>query len=157
MKRVKKQKAPKPKEEKQLDLGMKDPFKNKILKIKGKTDVMLLQFEVKKFFKDSFFWFIIVSDTVMLAQQGFWLYNNIQRFPSLTAILNYNLTPENRIVSKHFLYIFPIITLLSIIIGTIVTIKYYNKEKMLTKFILLCTLLASVSGSIMLIHLTLNY
>jgi len=157
MKRVKKQKTPKPKEEKQLDLGMKDPFKNKILKIKGKTDVMLLQFEVKKFFKDSFFWFVIVSDMIMLVQQGFWLHNNIEKFPSLTPILNYNLSSENRITNRDFLYIFPIITLLSLIIGIIVTAKYYNKEKMLIKFILLCTVLASVSASIMLIHLTLNY
>jgi len=156
MKRVKKQKAPK-QEEKQLDLGIKDPFKNKIYKIKGKTDTMILQFEVKKFLKDNFFWFIIVTNTVMLAQQGLWLHNNIQRFPSLTPILNYNLSPENRIASKYFLYIFPIITLLSIIISVIVTTKYYNKEKMLTKFILLCTLLTSISGSIILIHLTLNY
>lgn len=156
MKRVKKQKTPK-QEEKQLDLGIKDPFKNKIYKIKGKTDAMVLQFEVKKFLKDSFFWFVIVSNTVLLVQQGLWLYNNIDRFPSLTPILNYNLSAENRVTDKHFLYIFPIISLLSIIIGTIVTMKYYNKEKMLTKFILLCTLLASVSGSIVLIQLTLNY
>jgi len=156
MKRVKKQKAPK-QEEKQLDLGIKDPFKNRIFRIKGKTDAMILQFEVRKFLKDSFFWFVIVVDTIMLVQQGLWLYSNISKFPSLTPILNYNLAAENRITDKHFLYIFPIITLLSIIIGTIVTIKYYNKEKMLTKFILLCTLLASVSGSVILIHLTLNY
>jgi len=156
MKRVKKQKTPK-QEEKQLDLGIKDPFKNKIYKIKGKTDAMVLQFEVKKFLKDSFFWFVIVLNTILLIQQGLWLHNNIDKFPSLTPILNYNLSAENRVTEKYFLYIFPIISLLSIIIGTIVTMKYYNKEKMLTKFILLCTLLASVSGSLVLIQLTLNY
>jgi hypothetical protein len=156
MKRVKKQKAPK-QEEKQLDLGMKDPFKNKILKIKGKTDTMLLQFEVKKFLKDAFYWFIIVSNSVLLIQQGLWLHENIGKFPSLTPVLNYNLNAELRVTNKYFLFIFPIITLIGIIIGIIVTVKYYNKEKMLTKFILLCTLLASVSGSIMLIQLTLNY
>lgn len=156
MKRVKKQKAPK-QEEKQLDLGIKDPFKNKIFKIKGKTDTMLLQFEVKKFLKDAFYWFVIVSNTVMLIQQGLWLHENISKFPSLTPVLNYNLDAESRVTDKNFLYIFPIITLISIIIGVIVTVKYYNKEKMLTKFILLCTLLASISGSIMLIQLTLNY
>ncbi len=156
MKRVKKQKAPK-QEEKQLDLGIKDPFKNKIFKIKGKTDTMLLQFEVKKFLKDAFYWFVIVFNTVMLIQQGLWLHENISKFPSLTPVLNYNLDAESRVTNKYFLYIFPIITLISLIIGVIVTVKYYNKEKMLTKFILLCTLLASISGSIMLIQLTLNY
>jgi len=156
MKRAKKQKAPKP-EEKQLDLGMKDPFKNKVLRIKSRTDVLLLQIEVRKFLKDAFFWFVIVSNTVMLGQQGLWLHDNTQRFPSITPILNYNLSPENRLANRYFLYIFPIITLIGIIVDIVITAKYYNKEKMLTKFILLCTLLASISGSIMLIHLTLNY
>ena len=156
MKRAKKQKAPQ-QEEKQLDLGMKDPFKNKVLKIKGKTDVMLLQIEVKKFLKDAFFWFVIVSNTGMLIQQGLWLYNNIQRFPSLAPVLNYNLMPDDRVTDKNFLFAFPLITLIGIIISIIVTTKYYNKEKMLTKFILLCTFLASISGSIVLIHLTQNY
>lgn len=157
MKRVKKQKAPKQQEERQLDLGMKDPFKNKVLKIKGKTDVMLLQFEVRKFFKDAFFWFVTISDIAMLLQQVFWIRNNIDKFPSLTPILNYNLNATDRIIDKSFLYIFPAITLLGIIISTIITIEYYNKEKMLAKFILLCALLISIASSIMLIYLTFNY
>lgn len=155
MKRVKKQIPPK-QEVKQLDLGIKDPFKNKILKIKGKTDVMILQFEVRKFLKDTFFWFVVVFDAIMLLQQGFWLYKNIEKFPLLTPILNYNLTPESRLADRNLLYIIPLISLISIIIGIIATIKYYNKEKVLTRFILLCTLLACVSGSIILIHLTIN-
>ena len=153
MKSAKKTKLP-DEEIKQLDLGIKDPLKNKAFKIKGKADIMLLQFEVKKFLKDAFFWFVGIFNIVMLLQQGLWLYNNIHKFPSLTPILNYNLAPEDRIIDKHFLYIFPIISLISIIVGIIITTRYYNKEKVLTRFILLCTLLTCISGTVMLIHLT---
>lgn len=156
MKKAKKSEKPKEEKVKQLDLGIKDPFKNKIYKIKDKTDNIILQFEVRKFFKDPFFWFVIVFSLVMIAQQIYWIQTNIAKFPSLTPILNYNLSSDARILPKYFLYIFPSISLFSIIVSTIVTARYYNKEKMLSKLVLLCGLLASVSGTIMLIHLTIS-
>ncbi len=156
MKKAKKSEKPKEEQIKQLDLGIKDPFKNKIYKIKGKTDNIILQFEVRKFFKDPFFWFVIVSSLVMLAQQIYWVITHFSQFPTLTPILNYNLSAGVRLLPKEFLYIFPSISLFSIIISTIITSKYYNKEKMLSKLVLLCSLLACVSGTIMLIHLTIS-
>ena len=156
MKKAKKSEKPKEEKVKQLDLGIKDPFKNKIYKIKGKTDNIILQFEVRKFFKDPFFWFVIVFSLVMLAQQIYWIQTNISNFPALTPILNYNLSSDIRLLPKIFLYIFPTISIFSIIVSTIVIAKYYNKEKMLSKLVLLCSLLACVSGTIMLIHLTIS-
>jgi len=156
MKKAKKSEKPKEEKVKQLDLGIKDPFKNEIYKIKGKTDNIILQFEVRKFFKDPFFWFVIVFSLVMLAQQIYWIQTNISNFPALTPILNYNLSSDMRLLPKIFLYIFPMISIFSIIVSTIVIAKYYNKEKMLSKLVLLCSLLACVSGTIMLIHLTIS-
>jgi len=156
MKKAKKSEKPKEEKVKQLDLGIKDPFKNKIYRIKGKTDNIILQFEVRKFFKDPFFWFVIVFSLVMIAQQIYWIQTNISQFPSLTPILNYNLSSDTRLLPKYFLYIFPSISLFSIIVSTIVTARYYNKEKMLSKLVLLCGLLTSISGTIMLIHLTIS-
>ncbi len=156
MKKAKK--SPKPQEEKtkQLDLGIKDPFKNKIYKIKGKTDNLLLQFEVRKFFKDPFFWFVMAFSLVMLAQQIYWIQTHISQFPTLTPILNYNLSADTRLLPKEYLYIFPSISIFSIIISTIITARNYNKEKMLSKLVLLCGFLACISGTIMLIHLTIS-
>lgn len=156
MKKAKKSEKPKEEKVKQLDLGIKDPFKNKIYKIKGKTDNIILQFEVRKFFKDPFFWFVIVFSLVMFAQQIYWIQTNISNFPASTPILNYNLSSDMRLLPKIFLYIFPTISIFSIIVSTIVIAKYYNKEKMLSKLVLLCSLLACVSGTIMLIHLTIS-
>ncbi len=156
MKMAKKSEKPKEEQVKQLDLGIKDPFKNKIYKIKGKTDNLLLQFEVRKFFKDPFFWFVIVLSFTMLAQQIYWVTTHFTQFPTLTPILNYNLSAGARLLQKEFLYIFPSISLFSIIVSTLITSNYYNKEKMLSKLVLLCCLLTCVSGSIMLIHLTIS-
>jgi hypothetical protein len=81
---------------------MKDPLKNKILKIKGKTDKALLHFEVRKFFKDPLFWFVSVFNLIMVAQQIYWIYTHIIIFPAITPILNYNLSPGLRLASKEF-------------------------------------------------------
>jgi hypothetical protein len=156
MKMTKKSEKPEAEEAKQLDLGIKDPFKNKIYKIKGKTDNFLLQLEVRKFFKDPFFWFVIVLSFTMLIQQTYWVTTHFAQFPTLTPILNYNLSASARLLQKEFLYIFPFISLFSIIVSTLVTSNYYNKEKMLSKLVLLCCLLACISGSIMLIHLIIS-
>lgn len=156
---MKRNKKPKAQEEKvkQLDLGIKEPFKNKILKIKGKTDIMLLQIEVKKFLKDAFFWFVIVFDIVMTLEQGWIIYTTFSKLPSLIPILNYFLVSLDSLGSKNLLFVFPSISVLTILIGIIVTTKYYNREKMLTKFVLLCSMLTCIAETIILIHLTLGY
>lgn len=156
MKRTKKEKAPEEKV-KQLDLGIKEPFKNKILKVKSKTDVMLLQLEVKKFLKDAFFWFVIVFDFVMTLQQGWIIYTMYNRLPSLVPIFNYYLVSLDSLANKNFIFIFPGISIISLLTGIIITTKYYNREKMLTKFILLCSLLTCIAETIILIHLTGKY
>ena len=156
MKKAKKSSTPKEEKIKQLDLGMKDPFKNKIYKIKGKTDNLLLQFEVRKFFKDPFFWFVMVFNLVMLAQQLYWIQTHISQFPTLTPILNYNLSADARLLPREYLYIFPSISIFSIIMSTIIIVRNYNKEKMLSRLALICSFLTCISGMIMLIHLTIS-
>ena len=142
---------------KQLDLGMKEPFKNKLFKLKGKTDKALLQIEVKKFFKDAFFWFVITFTTAMLLQQGYVIYTSYNRIPTLLPILTYNLDTDKTLTDRNYIFIFPAITLFCYIIAMIVTTKFYNREKMLSKFILLCTLLTGVASTILLVYLIQNY
>ena len=158
MMQVKKNK-PHTKEEipKQLDLGIKDPFKNKILKVKSKTDAKILEFEVRKFLKDLFFWFVLTFNSVMLVQQGILVYQKSNLLPALVPILTYNLASKDKLISRDFLYIFPIVSFLSIITGIVVAMRFYNREKILTQLILLCTLLVCITNTIILIHLTLNY
>lgn len=149
--------APKKEEIKQLDLGIKEPFKNKICKIKGKTEIMLLQIEVKKFLMDSFFWLVTVITTIMLGQQLLLLSQSYKKLPSFMPVLNYNLEADTRLTSKEFIFIFPVMTLICLIMSIVTTAKYYNREKMLSKFILLGTLLVGISSSILLLYLSKDY
>ncbi len=159
MKQVKKKKSSKVPEEKvkQLDLGIKEPFKNKFFKIKNKTDIALLQIEVKKFLRDPFFWFATIFSAGMLLQQCYIIYNTYNIIPKSLPVLTYNLATNGMLADKHFILIYPIITLFCFLLGIIITSKYYNREKVLSKFILLCTLLTAVASTILLVYLTQNY
>jgi hypothetical protein len=142
---------------KQLDLGIKEPFKNRFLNIRRKTSGVLLQLEVKKFLKDVFFWFVTVTNTMMLVLQGYVLFIHFNNIPTIIPILNYYRDSIDRLVNKEYLFIFPAITTFSILLEIFVIARYYNKEKVLAKFILFCSLLTSISSSIVLLYLVQNF
>lgn len=137
----------------QLGLKIKEPLKNKFFKIKGKTDSFLTQLEVRKFLKDIFFWFVLIISLLMIAYQVYLIVINLDNLPSLLPILRYNIAASAKLTSKIYLIIYPAISLLSLAVATFLAIKIYNREKFLTKLLLLATLLCSVSTTISLIQL----
>lgn len=137
----------------QLGLKIKEPFKNKFFKIKGKTDSLLIQLEVRKFLKDIFFWFVLVISLLMIAYQVYIIVVNLNSLPSLLPILRYNIAASAKLTSKIYLVIYPAISLVSLAAATFLTIRVYNREKFLTKLLLLSALLCCVSMTISLIQL----
>lgn len=137
----------------QLGLKIKEPFKNKFFKIKGRTDSLLIQLEVRKFLKDIFFWFVLVISLLMVAYQVYIIVVNLNSLPSLLPILRYNIAASAKLTSKIYLVIYPVISLVSLAAATFLTIRVYNREKFLTKLLLLSALLCCVSMTISLIQL----
>ena len=140
-------------EEKQLDLGIKEPFKNRFYKIKGKTDKAVQRLEVRKYLKDPLTWAVIIIGIILIATQGYYIYQNWDKFPTLIPIFKYQLQNIEKLAPKEFILTFPIISFVSLIFTTVVTSKYYSREKYLTKFLLVATLLNILSQSIILFEL----
>lgn len=143
------------KEEKieQLDLGIKEPFKNKFFKIKGKFDATVLRFEVKKFLKDPLIWANVTVNTVLIAQQVYLIYKNIEDLPAYLPIFKYFISIPSKLVTKEFIIIFPIISVSVLLLSLIFASRCYNNEKILTKFLLFASLLCVLAQSIILIDL----
>lgn len=137
----------------QLDLKIKEPFKNKYFKIKGKADSFLTQLEVKKFLKDLFFWFVLIISLILILYQIYVIVINLNNLPSLLPILKYNISSSGKLISKIYLIIYPLISFISILVAIFFSIRIYNREKFLTKFLLLSALLCTFSLSISLIQL----
>ncbi len=149
----KKKNSPKEEEISQLDLGIKEPFKNKLFKIKRNIDYAILRFEVKKFLKDPLVWAAFVISITLILQQVLLIYRNIETLPVYIPIFRYFISIPKKLIEKEFIFIFPIISVLSFVISFIFTSRYYNSEKALTKFLLFGLMLCTISQTIILIDL----
>lgn len=152
MRKEKSKKEPQ-EESKQLNLGIKEPFKNRFFKIKRSIDFAVLRFEVRKFLKDPLVWATLVIGLVLIAQQVYLVLENLSDLPVYVPIFRYFLSAEEKLTQKDFIFIFPLISLITLLLSMLFTSRYYNNEKKLTRLLLFSSLLSSISQSLILIDL----
>ncbi|HRY22263.1 MAG TPA: hypothetical protein P5311_00650 [Candidatus Dojkabacteria bacterium] len=152
MKREKSKKEPQ-EESKQLDLGIKEPFKNRFFKIKRSIDFAVLRFEVRKFLKDPLVWATLVIGLVLIGQQVSLILENLSNLPVYVPIFRYFLSAEEKLTQKDYIFIFPLISIITLLLSMLFTSRYYNNEKKLTRLLLFSSLLSSISQSLILIDL----
>lgn len=148
---------PQKEEVKQLDLGIKDPFKNKFFKLKSSIELSILQFEVRKFLKDPLVWGVLVISLILIAQQALLIYQNIDSLPLYIPIFKYFLSAERKLVTTEYILAFPVISAFVLLSSLYLTSRYYNREKTLTKLLLLSILLVTFSQTVTLIDLIRNF
>jgi hypothetical protein len=150
---MKKEKEVQQDEIKQLDLGIKEPLKNKFFKIKGEIDLAILQFEVRKFLKDPLVWASIIISIVLITQQIYLISNNYTSLPVYIPVYRYFISIPRKLVEREYIIIFPIISIIASILSLIFTSRYYNSERLLTKFLLFGLILCNISQTVILIDL----
>jgi ABC-type multidrug transport system permease subunit len=152
MKREKNKKEPQ-EEPKQLNLGIKEPFKNRFFKIKRSIDFAVLKFEVRKFLKDPLVWATLTIGLVLIAQQIYLIFENLPNLPVYVPIFRYFLSAQEKLTQKDYVFIFPLISTVVLSLSMLFTSRYYNNEKKLTRLLLFSSLLSSISQSIILIDI----
>jgi hypothetical protein len=152
MKREKKKKELQ-QEPKQLELGIKEPFKNRFFKIKRSIDFAVLRFEVRKFLKDPLVWATLTIGLVLIAQQISIILENFSTLPVYVPIFRHFLSAEKKLAQRDYIFIFPMISLIALLLSMLFTSRYYNNEKKLTRLLLFSSLLSSISQSLILIDL----
>lgn len=145
------------KEEEQLNLGIKEPFGNRFSKIRNTLSLAILKFEVKKFLKDPLLWATIVLNSILIIHQIYLIINNLSDLPHYLPIYRYFLSIPRKLVGKEHIIIFPTISVISFALSLIFTSRYYNTERILTKFLLFSSLLCTSALSIILIYLTTSF
>lgn len=148
--RKKKEQEEKPK---QLDLGIKEPFKNRFFKIKNSIDLALLKFEVRKFLKDPLVWAALTIGLVLIGYQVYLIVINLDSLPTYVPVFRYFISIPRKLVVKDYIILFPTISIVTLLISFIFTSRYYNSEKSLTKMLLFTSLLCSISQTLILIDL----
>ena len=139
--------------EKQLDLGIKEPFKNRFFKIKRSIDFAILKFEVRKFLKDPLVWATLIITVVLIAQQIYFISTNLAQLPVYVPVFRYFISIPSKLVVKDYIIIFPTISVVGLLLSFLFTSRYYNSEKALTKILLFTSLLCTISQTLILIDL----
>ena len=112
----------------QLDLGIKEPRKNKYYKIKGKIDKKRIQIENRKLFNDPLVWAFITIGIILILQQIRSILISYDTLPTYIEVFRYKLTIDEQLAHKQFINIYPTISILSLVISFIFVILFYNKE-----------------------------
>lgn len=151
---MKKTKDKKPKEKvTQLDFGIKEPFKNKYFKAKGKTEKIVRKIEVKKSLRDPLTWGVVIIGLVLIATQGYLIHLKIDNLPSLLPVFQYQIQHTSKLVDKWYVLIYPIISGVVLLLSIITTSKFYSREVYLSKLLLVVAFLSSLSSTIILVDL----
>jgi hypothetical protein len=140
-------------ETKQLDLGIKEPFKNRFFKVKRSFDFAILKLEIRKFLKDPLVWATLVISLVLIAQQVYLILTNLSTLPLYVPVFRYFISVPQKLVEKDYIIIFPTISVISLLLSFLFTSRYYNSEKTLTKLLLFAALLCTLSQTAILIDL----
>ncbi len=138
---------------KQLDLEIKEPFKNKFYKAKRQFDTTVLHLEVRKFFKDPLVWAVLVISLVMIASQIFSIEKSFSSMPKLLPIFKYFASAKKELVDKELIYIYPGISILVLVTTLLFVSKNYNREKYLSRLLLVSALVCIVFLSIIMFDL----
>lgn len=140
-------------EPKQLGLDIKDPFKNKLYKAKREFDFAVLKLEVIKFLKDPLVWAVIVFGVILIAFQVNLIFHKFESLPSLIPLFKFYSFPKDILTRKEYIYSIPSLSTLIALSTLILVSQNYNKEKSLTKILLICALVSTFFLSIILVQI----
>jgi len=138
---------------KQLDLDIKEPFKNKLYKAKREFDFAVLKLEVIKFLKDPLVWAVIVFGVSLIGFQIYLILLKFENLPTLIPLFKFYTFPKDILTQKVYIYSIPSISVLISLSTLFLVSQNYNKEKSLTKILLICALISTFFLSIILVQI----
>jgi hypothetical protein len=141
--------------EKQLNFGLKNNPTNIYYKYKDQYELWLAGLETKRFLKDPLLWFCLLISLSFLFTQGYTLLKT--EMPSKIPILNYYVNHKERLLSTNSMYLFPLLGIIILILGTILSKTYYHKERELSKILMIVILLTNLSLCLIFLRLFLTF
>lgn len=146
----------KEKKEKQLNFGLRNTPKNIYFKYKEQYDIWLAGLETKKFIKDPLTWLTIVISISLIVTQVYMIETK-DRIPSKIPVFNYFLSPIEKLVQNEYVYLFPLLSIVILLVTIFLSNKYYHKERDLSQIIIVTTLLVNISICLIFLKLFLTF
>lgn len=144
------------KKEKQLDFGLKNPPQNIYYKYKDQYDLWLARLETHKFMKDILVWFVLICSISLIFTQIYTI-ETLNRLPSQIPVFSYFFTLSMRLADSYWIYTYPAISTIVLLVGIYLSNRYFHKERELAKVLLITILLANISLAIIFMKLVYTF
>ena len=131
-------------EEKQLEMGLKEPFFNRFYKIKAKWEKLFAILETKRFFKSSSNWMMILILIVLNLLLFNYFNYSTELLPAEIPLMQHTMDLAKRLVDINSIKYIPHVTSGLTVVGILISNKLYNKKEYLSNLILL-TMIFSIS------------
>ncbi|KUK76626.1 MAG: transmembrane(s)protein [candidate division WS6 bacterium 34_10] len=141
------------KKEEQLNLKLKESPLNGLAKYKGRLELFRAKWDIRKYTKSSWVWFSIVLSFSLIATQLFTILEEYSLLPKKIPIFQIYVDSEDTLASSSLIFLAPILSFLIVIVGIVVSNKYYNKERDLSNTLLWVMFLANLVITIALIRI----
>jgi hypothetical protein len=140
-------------ENKQLNLKLKESPFNLLAKYKERFEISRAKWDIKKYTKSTWVWFTIVLSISLITTQIFTILEKASSLPKKIPLLRIYVDPNETLASGNLIFIIPIVSIVILITGIIVSNKVYNKERNLSGTLLWAMFLANFVMTIALIRL----
>ncbi|MCB9790873.1 hypothetical protein H6764_02510 [Candidatus Nomurabacteria bacterium] len=133
----------------QFDLQLKEPFSNNLYAVKNFFFKRLRIFESKLFIRNSPTWILIGFTVFLVIVQFYYLNRYLPKLPGVLPVFKGYSDLSLRLAEKEFLYLFPTITIVSIVINSLAGYKVFNRRPHTINFALIvmfsCALILTLS------------
>lgn len=150
-------KAIKKEENKQMELGLRSPIANIYFNLKRKVQGWLLYFDAASYFRDPINWLYIILSLSLLTIQLYFIITTYEVLPSQLPLFTYFTQPDKKLVNEVYIWLLPALTVIMVIVASQYSYKYFHKERLLTRVLLLILLLSTILISILTLRTTMPY
>lgn len=119
-------------ENEQLSFELKEPFINKLYKIKNRLFFTIKILEGKKFLRSGFVWFFIIATLSEIFVQIYYIEKYFSVISNEIPLLKMYVSPSLKIASKEGLILIPIISTLVLLISIYFSARTYRTRKNLS-------------------------
>lgn len=121
-------------EEKQFEIGLKQPRKNLFYSWKSSLSLKLKYLETKGYIRNPIPWFLGFISIALIAVQIYWIYISFNSLPSYLPTLLYYRDLSMRITPKIYIYMYPTISSLLLIPTIYFSYRFFYTRKILSLF-----------------------
>ncbi len=121
----------------QLDMGLKEPFSNRLAGFKYNLEVFFVGLRTNSLFSSPFLWVYSALSVSLISIQAYYYFNFIDQLPREIPLFLFVQNPEFALADKNSLFLILLAGAIFTVISVIIAIKTFYKFKLISILIMM--------------------